>query len=118
MGNCSLSGEAGQKRKTLSREASARNVKTKTTAEEKMSLPNKRNEEPIAQNQAPMELRSLALLELKRRRLQKELSEVESQHRKLSREIELKRIPIPWLRPLGAVIGKAFSELERKCIHR
>ena len=42
---CSLNGEAGQKRKTLSREASARNVKTKPIAEEKMSLPNKRNEE-------------------------------------------------------------------------
>jgi hypothetical protein len=76
-------------------------VKTKTTAEEKMSLPSKRNEEPIAQNQAPMELRNLALLELKRRRLRKELTEVESQHRKLSREIELKRIPIPWLNHLG-----------------
>jgi hypothetical protein len=76
-------------------------VKTKAIAEEKMSLPNKCNEESIAQKQAPMELRNLALLELKRRRLQKELSEVESEHRKLSREIELKRIPIPWLNHMG-----------------
>jgi hypothetical protein len=67
----------------------------------KMSLPNKRNEEPIAQNQAPMELRNLALLELKRRRLLSELAEIESQHRQLSREIELKGIPIPWLNHLG-----------------
>ncbi len=66
-----------------------------------MSLPNKRNEEPIAQNQAPTELRNLALLELMRRRLQKELTKVESQHRRLSREIELKRIPIPWLDHMG-----------------
>jgi hypothetical protein len=66
-----------------------------------MSLPNKRNEEPIAQNQAPMELRNLALLELKRRRLLSELAEIANQHRQLSREIEFKGIPIPWLNHLG-----------------
>jgi hypothetical protein len=48
-----------------------------------------------------MELRNLALLELKRRRLLSELAEIASQHRQLSREIELKRIPIPWLNDLG-----------------
>jgi hypothetical protein len=61
-----------------------------------MSLPNKCNEEPIAQNQAPMELRNLALLELKRRQLLRELVEVLGQYRQLSREIELKGIQIPW----------------------
>jgi hypothetical protein len=35
-----------------------------------------------------MELRNLALLELKRRRLLSELAEIANQHRRLSREIE------------------------------
>jgi hypothetical protein len=89
-------------------------VKTKAIAEEKMSLPNKRNEEPIVQNQAPMELRNLAFLELKRRRLLSELAEIASQHRQLSREIELKRIPIPWLSNRQSLL----RELEEKWIHR
>jgi hypothetical protein len=43
-----------------------------------------------------MELRELARLELKRRKILAELTEVECQRRQLSREIELKGIPIPW----------------------
>jgi hypothetical protein len=62
-----------------------------------MSLPSKRNEEPVSRSQAAMELRDLARLELKRRRLLRDLAEVERQQRQLSREIELKGIPIPWL---------------------
>jgi hypothetical protein len=44
-----------------------------------------------------MELRNLALLELKRRQLLSELAEVDVQYEQLSREIDLKRIPIPWM---------------------
>jgi hypothetical protein len=44
-----------------------------------------------------MERRELAQIELKRRRLLRELAEVERHHRQLSQEIEVKRIPIPWL---------------------
>jgi hypothetical protein len=44
-----------------------------------------------------MELRVLARLELKKRQLLMELAELECQQRQLSREIELKGIPIPWL---------------------
>jgi hypothetical protein len=47
--------------------------------------------------EVPIELRVLARLEVKKRQLLAELAEVESQHRQLSREIELKEIPIPWL---------------------
>jgi hypothetical protein len=53
-----------------------------------MSLPRKRNKEPNAQSPAPVELRVLARLELKKRLLLEELAEVESHHRQLSREIE------------------------------
>jgi hypothetical protein len=48
-----------------------------------------------------MELRELAHIELKRRRLLTELAEVERHHRQLSQEIEVKRIPIPWLTQHG-----------------
>lgn len=61
-----------------------------------MSLPRKRNKEPDAQNPAPRELRVLVCLELKKRQLLRELAEVLQQYEQLSREIELKRIPIPW----------------------
>jgi hypothetical protein len=44
-----------------------------------------------------MELRRLALLEVKKRRHLGELTEVENEHQQLSREIQLKGIPIPWL---------------------
>ena len=62
-----------------------------------MSLPIKRNMEVATESRAPMDLRDLAGLELKRRRLLRELAEVESHYRQLSREIELKGIRIPWL---------------------
>jgi hypothetical protein len=62
-----------------------------------MSVPSEHNEGRVATNRAPIELRVLARLELKKRRLLKELAEIASLHRQLSREIELKRIPIPWL---------------------
>jgi len=65
-------------------------------SEDQMSLPTKRNEESVKTNQARIELRVLTRLELKKRQLLKELAEVESQHRYVSREIELKGIPIPW----------------------
>ena len=64
-----------------------------------MSLPKQRTEEAVDQNQAPMELRVLARLELKKRQLLGELAEVESQYRQLSTEIELRGIAIPWLKP-------------------
>lgn len=51
-----------------------------------------------AQNPAPIELRLLAGLEVKRHQLLHELAEVMEQHRELTREIESKRIPVPWLR--------------------
>jgi hypothetical protein len=72
-------------------------VKGKFISEEELPRSSKRNEEPVAQSQAPMELRRLALLELKKRRLLRELVEVDRSRRQLSREIELKRMPIPWL---------------------
>jgi hypothetical protein len=46
---------------------------------------------------APKELRDLAAIELTRRRLLSELADVRRQHRQLSRQIELKAIPIPRL---------------------
>ena len=66
-----------------------------------MSLPSKPHQEPVSTSQAPMELRELAHIELKRRRLLTELAEVERHHRQLSQEIEVKRIPIPWLTQHG-----------------
>ncbi len=60
-----------------------------------MTLLKKRNHEPVVQNQAPIELRVLVRLELKKRQLLKDLAEVENQHRHFSREIDLKGIPIP-----------------------
>jgi hypothetical protein len=57
--------------------------------------------DPDVQGQAPMELRDLARLELKRRQLRQQLAEVESRHQQLSREIELKGIPLSWLTQHG-----------------
>ncbi len=62
-----------------------------------MLQPPKRKKERVTQSGAPIELRTLARLELKERQLLKQLAEVASLHRQLSREIGLKRIPIPWL---------------------
>jgi hypothetical protein len=61
-----------------------------------MSLTSKCNKESLVQSQAPMELRNLARLELKKRQLMEELAGVATRHRQLSREIELRGIPIPW----------------------
>jgi hypothetical protein len=58
-------------------------------------MPRRQTEEPAVQ-QAPMELRNLALLELKRRHLVTELAEVEREYLELLREIELKGISTPW----------------------
>jgi len=63
-----------------------------------MSVTKKRNEQPAAPSQASTKLMDLAGLELKRRRLLRELAEVECRRRQLSREIELKGIPIPWMK--------------------
>ena len=62
-----------------------------------MKMTNKHHHEPSAQHPGPMELRVLASLELKERQLVRELTEVRQQYQQLSREIELKGIPIPWL---------------------
>ena len=62
-----------------------------------MSLPNQKNNANDVLMPAPRELRDLAAIELRRLRPLSELSDVERQHRQLSREIELKGIPIPWL---------------------
>ena len=99
MGNCSLNGETRQKRKELDwkRQIRARNVITRFKSEEQMTLLKKSNHETVVRSQAPIALRVLARLELKKHRLVEELAEVESQRRQLSREIELKEIPIPWL---------------------
>jgi hypothetical protein len=61
-----------------------------------MTVLNATNPKPVVQK-APEELRVLAGLTLKKRQLMAELAEVESKRRQLSREIELKGIPIPWL---------------------
>jgi hypothetical protein len=50
-----------------------------------------------AQNPAPVELRMLARLELKKRQLLHELAEVLEQYQELTQEIESKKIPVPWL---------------------
>jgi hypothetical protein len=97
MANYSLNGEATHgndvRSRTLPRDNKRQN---KSISEDQLSLPTKRNEETVKTNQAPIELRVLARLELKKRQLLKELAEVESQHRHFSRENELKGIPIPW----------------------
>ena len=66
------------------------------TSEGQMELPRQEQETTGRQERAPMELRVLAGLELKKRRLLRELAEVLGQYDKLSREIELKGMPIPW----------------------
>jgi hypothetical protein len=81
----------------LNDDPAARSARPRSFLDDQMSLPRKRNKEPNAQSPAPVELRVLARLELKKRLLLAELAEVESHHRQLSREIELKGIPIPWL---------------------
>jgi hypothetical protein len=50
-----------------------------------------------ARNAAPIELRLLARLELKKRQLLHELAEVLEQYQELTQEIESKKIPVPWL---------------------
>jgi hypothetical protein len=50
-----------------------------------MTLLNKSNHDPIVQNQAPVELRVLARLELKKRQLLEDLAEVESHYRTFTR---------------------------------
>jgi hypothetical protein len=45
---------------------------------------------------APIELRNLVGLEVRRRQLKRELLAVECQYRQLELEIELKGIEIPW----------------------
>ena len=67
------------------------------TSEGEMALPQQEQERTGRQERAPVELRVLARLELKKRRLLRELAEVLGQYDQLSREIELKGIPIPWL---------------------
>jgi hypothetical protein len=62
-----------------------------------MSLPTECKEREAVPSPAPMELKVLARLELKKRQLLEELAEVESHYQQLKREIELKRMPIPWL---------------------
>ena len=57
-----------------------------------MSHPFKHYKEPTAQSPAPIELRMLAHLELKKRQLLRELAEVLGRQQQLSREIESKRI--------------------------
>lgn len=69
-------------------------------------MTSERNDEAVAQNPAPMELRQLALLELKKRRLLGKLAEVENQHRQLSREVKLKGIRIPRLTQPGPASNK------------
>ena len=67
------------------------------TSEGEMAIPPEGQERPARRERAPVELRVLARLELKKRRLLRELAEVIGQYDQLSREIELKGIPIPWL---------------------
>lgn len=62
-----------------------------------MSLANQKINANDVLMPAPRELSDLAAIELRRRRLLSELADVEREHRQLSREIELKGIPIPWL---------------------
>ncbi len=64
------------------------------------NAPRKEQRERIhydAQNPAPIELRLLARLDLKRRQLLHELAGVMEQYQELTREIESKKIPVPWL---------------------
>ena len=56
-----------------------------------------RGQANVSLMRAPKELRDLAAIELRRRRLLSELADVRRQHKQLSRQIELKAIPIPWL---------------------
>jgi hypothetical protein len=62
-----------------------------------MALRRQEQERTGRQERAPVELRLLARLELKKRRILSELAEVHGQYEQLAREIELKGIPIPWL---------------------
>lgn len=70
-------GETSQKREEFDwkRQIRARNVFTRFKSEEQMTLLKKSNHEPVVQSQAPIELRVLARLELKKRRLLEERSD-------------------------------------------
>ena len=48
-------------------------------------------------NRAPVELVHLAVLELRRRHLRRELANVECQFQQLQLEIKLKGIEVPWM---------------------
>lgn len=65
-----------------------------------MRFENKFSKENDVSQPAPQELRDLAGLELRRRRLRRELLNVECQYRQLQLEIELKGIQIPWMAKL------------------
>ena len=72
-----------------------------------------RNEQQTAPTQPSTELMDLAGLELKRRRLLRELAEIEARRRQLSREIELKGIPIPWMKNVSRNSSRGVPPLPR-----
>jgi hypothetical protein len=71
------------------------NVKSDFIAEETVSKSGK--SKPASMSEA-VELRQLAVLELRRRQLRRELASLECQFQQLQLEIELKGIQAPWLK--------------------
>ena len=70
-------------------------MKSKVFLEEAMSKSGKSRH---ASKRASIELVHLALLELRKRQLRRELANVECQYRQLELEIELKGIQMPWVK--------------------
>jgi hypothetical protein len=70
------------------------NVKSSLTAKRTMSKSAISKDLP---NRSPLELVQLAVLELRRRHLRRELAKVECQFQQLQLEIQLKGIQAPWL---------------------
>jgi hypothetical protein len=73
------------------------NEKSKSISEDAMSRQRRSGETSDASNLEPKELRELALLELRRRKLLRELVDVEYQASRLTLEIEFKGIEVSWL---------------------
>ena len=75
----------------------ATNLKSKFNSQDAMSLTNEARETNDPSNHGPLELVQLAVLELRRRHLRRELANVECQFQQLQLEIQLKGIQAPWL---------------------
>jgi hypothetical protein len=81
----------------LPEKAGATNLKSKFNSQDVMSFTNKARKTNDPSNHGPLELVQLAVLELRKRQLLRELGVVISQFQQLQLEIQRKGIQAPWL---------------------